>query len=173
MKLLSLTILVLIVGFSQVHNINAQQVLPNSQELVKEVDKLADKDKAEVIKLALELALVKKEIPDYNQIEKQKHILLSTENIKPELVPKIEGIELVLLNPEELEKRAGKAGGVIFYFRFVMFEMKDSKILVHLDNIPMYAENFTERFLVGGGFTVEFEKKSGKWVGVITGSWIA
>ncbi len=119
------------------------------------------------------MALVKKEIPDYNQIEKQQLFLLSTENIKSELVPKIKGIKLILLEPKEIQERADKKGDLIFYLHFKKFKVEGSKVLVYLDNIPMYASNFTQRFLLGGGFTVEFQKKDGKWVGIIPSSWIS
>ncbi len=174
MKHLSLTILVLVIGFFNVLAITAQQVPTKTKETSKDdFIKLTDEDKAELIKLALEMALVKKEIPDYNQIQKQEHFLLSTENIKPELVPEIKGIKLILLEPEEIQERADKKGDLIFYFRFKKLKAEGSKILVYLDNIPMYAKNFTQRFLLGGGFTIEFQKKDGKWVCVIPTSWIS
>ncbi len=132
---------------------------------------MTKEDKSELIKLSLEIALVEKRIPDYNIIEKQDHFLLSTENITAELVPQLERINLVLLEPKEIQERAESRGDYVYYFRFKKFKVEGSKVFVYLDNVPMYAKNPT-RMAFGGGFTVEFQKKDGKWVSQITGDWI-
>ena len=152
--------------------ITAQQAPPPPQEPKKEADAgLTKEEKAELIKLSLELALVQKRIPDYNIIEKQYEFLLSTENITAEMVPHLEGINLALLEPKEIRERAESRGDYVYYFRFRKFETKGEKVFVYLDNVPMYAKNPT-RMAFGGGITVEFQKKDGEWVSEINESWI-
>lgn len=150
----------------------AQQNPPQAEEQKSAADWFTQEDKAEVIKLSLERALVQKKIPDYNIIEKQEFFLLSTENITRELVPEIEGINLILLTPEQIQERAESRGDYVYYFRFTKFEVEDAKVRVSLDNIPMYAKKPT-RLAFGGGFTIEFQKIEGKWIGKEVINWIA
>src|SRR5919205_972776 len=149
-----------------------QQPPPTPQEAKKEAEaELTKEERAELIKLSLELALVQKRIPDYNIIEEEYEFLLSTENITAEMVPHLKGINLVLLEPKEIKERAESRGDYVYYFRFRKFEAKGAKVFVYLDNVPMYAEKPT-RMAFGGGFTVEFQKKDGKWFSEIKESWI-
>ena len=136
-----------------------------------EAAELPAKDKAELIRLTLERALVDKKIPDYNIIAKQESFLLSTENISAELVPEIKGIKLIQLAPEEIKERAETDGSYVYYFRFRKFEVEGARVLVMLDNIPMYA-NKPRRFAFGGGFTIEYEKMDGEWIGKEKINWI-
>jgi hypothetical protein len=136
-----------------------------------ETAELPAKDKAELIRLTLERALVDKKIPDYNVIAKQDSFLLSTENISAELVPEIKGVKLIPLAPEAIKERAETDGSYVYYFRFRKFEVEGEKVLVPLDNIPMYAKK-PERLAFGGGFTIEYEKKNGEWVGTEKINWI-
>ncbi len=163
---------IIVAVFLQAAAIYAQHNPPPPQAGQKEAaEELTKEEKAALIKLSLELALVEKRIPDYNIIEGQDHFLLSTENITAELVPQLEGINLILLEPKEIQERADSRGDYVYYFRFKKFKTEGPKVLVYLDNVPMYAKNPT-RMAFGGGFTVEFQKKDGKWVSKITESWI-
>jgi hypothetical protein len=163
-------VLLLLLLFAPTHF--ARQVAPDSQEVRKQnVEEISTEDKAEIIKLTLERALVAKAIPDYNIIEKQDSFLLSKENLTPELIPQIERVTLVPLTPEEIKELANSRGDYVYYFRFKEFKVEGSKVVVSLDNIPMYAEKPT-RMAFGGGFTIEYVKQDGKWVGKLITSWI-
>ena len=151
----------------------AQQVAPDSRQAKKQSpEEISKDDKAEIVKLTLERALVAKAIPDYNFIEKQDSFLLSKENLTTELIPQIEGITLVPLTPEEIKEIANGRGDYVYYFKFTEFKVEDSKVVVSLDNIPMYAEKPT-RLAFGGGFTIEYVKQDGKWLGKVLSRWIA
>ena len=150
-----------------------QQNQPASaeQKQVAADDGLKPEDKAELIKLSLERALVEKKIPDYNIIEKQETFLLSSENLTTDLVPQIKGYELVVLAPKQIQERAESRGDYVYYFRFRKFEVQGAKVRVSLDNIPMYAKK-PSRLAFGGGFTVEYQKIEDKWVGEEVLNWI-
>lgn len=145
----------------------ARQNSPDNQETQKvEAGELSKDDQAEIIKLTLELALMKKEIPDYSYLEKQGYVPLSTENISAELVPEIKGFKLLLLEPKKIKELADSSEGYVYYLHFDKFRIKDSKVFVSLDNDPMYGKNASV-MAFGGGIVVEFQKKDGKWVGEI------
>lgn len=145
---------------------------PEAQQVRREKDDgLTNEDKAELVRLTLERALIAKAIPDYNVIEKQESFLLSTENITAEVVPKIKGITLVLLEPAKIKERANSKGDYVYYFRFREFRRENGRVLVLLDNIPMYADK-PKRAAFGGGFTIEYRKQDGKWVGKQVLNWI-
>ena len=149
----------------------AQQKQPKSEEQKPAANWFTQEDKAELIKLSLERAIVEKKIPDYNIIEKQEYFLLSTENITTDLVPDIKGVNLILLTPEQIQERAENRGDYVYYFWFTKFEVEDVKVRVSLDNIPMYAKK-PARLAFGGGFIIEFQKMEGKWVGKEVSNWI-
>jgi len=116
---------------------------------------IPQEDRAELIRLTLERALIAKKIPDYNIIEKQEVFYLSTENVPPGLVPTIEGVALVMLEPEEIKKLANGRGDYVYYFKFKEFKFDGPKVIVSLDNIPMYADK-PARMAFGGGFVIEY-----------------
>jgi hypothetical protein len=129
----------------------------------KPTDALSDGDKAEIIKLTLERALVKKEIPDYHYIKDLQHVPTSTKNINAELLPKFAGIGFLPLKPEEIEERAAKdEGHYIYFLEFETFTIKDSKVIVELGNYPKYNQK-PGPTAFGGALGFECQKQDGKW----------
>ena len=51
-----------------------------------------DKDRLEIIRLTLERAVIAAEVPDYHLMRDKQRIILSAENITPDLVPQIPGV---------------------------------------------------------------------------------
>ena len=136
----------------------------------------SDEDKAEIVKLTLERALLKKEIPDYNYIKDLNDIPLSTENIKGELLPELDGIKLVLLKPEEIQERAEQDGNYVYFLEFEEFRVKGPKVIVAINHYPKYAKKphpkYADRPRVmafGGGLIIEYQRQDGKWVGEVVG----
>jgi hypothetical protein len=135
--------------------------------------KVSDSDKAEIIRLTLEEALVKKKIPDYNLlIEGKESIVLSTKNIKPSWVSDLPGYKLALMSPSEIQKKAD-SGGDFLHLSFVEFKVKGSCVAVTLANSWAVGKNSGKGYLSGGGFTYEYRKQSGKWVGKGISGWIS
>lgn len=58
-----------------------------------------DDDKAQIVRLSLERALLSREIPDYQLITDKSKIVLSTQNLDRAWVPELDGISLYLQTP--------------------------------------------------------------------------
>lgn len=135
--------------------------------------KISDKDQAEIIKLTLERALVAKEIPDYHLIKDKENIVLSTENIDPNLVPNIPGVNLILLDPDEIQENADLEGDFL-YLRFEQVKVENSKVIISLDNIWAVSQYTQGAYLSGGGFTIEYHRDFfGRWSGEVIRTWIS
>ena len=140
--------------------VSASAVCP-AQE--KPTDGLTDGDKAEIVRLTLERALVKREIPDYDYIKDLKQVLISNKNIKTELLPKFDGIGFALLKPEEIEERAERvAGSYIYFLEFGKFKVEDAKVMVDLNHYPKYNRK-PGIMAFGGALVFECQRQDGKW----------
>jgi hypothetical protein len=141
---------------------------------------LGDEDKAEIVKLALELAVVKKEIPDYKYIKDLENIPISTENIDAGQLPKFDGVKLVLLKPEEIQERAEEDGNYVYFLEFEEFRIEGAKVIVTLNHYPKYAKKPHPKYAdkprvmaFGGALISEYQKRDGKWLGEVVGRAIA
>jgi len=135
--------------------------------------RLTDGDKTEIIKLTLERAIVAKEIPDYHIIEDKENIVLSTENIDPDLVSRISGVNLTLLDPDRIQEKADREGDFLF-LRFKQIQINGSRVIVSLDNTWAVSKNSQVGYLSGGGFTIGYNRDLfGRWVGEIIVRWIS
>ena len=136
-------------------------------------DLLTSEDQPELIRLTLERALVDKEVPDYALLAEQGTFILSTENVDPTLVPELEGVELTLMTPEEIQARANEEGDFL-YLRFdeITAESAD-KVTVSFSNAWAVAEDSDTGYLSGGGFSIEYVREDGGWNGEITSVWIS
>lgn len=134
---------------------------------------LSDEDRAELIRLTLERALIDQEIPDYGLLEDPANIVLSTENIDPELVPELEGVNLEVLTPEEIQQKANEEGDFL-HLRFDEFTVESAdKVTVSLSNLWAVAEDSNTGYLSGGGFTIEYSRDGEDWSGEVTSMWIS
>jgi len=94
---------------------------------------VTERDKAEIVRLSLQWALVDKNIPDYRlYFSEMENIILSAENIEASLLLQIPGVDLTLLQLEEIQKRADEEGDFL-YLRFLQLEVSNSKAKVSLD----------------------------------------
>ncbi|MDX1688285.1 MAG: hypothetical protein R3248_09905 [Candidatus Promineifilaceae bacterium] len=136
-------------------------------------DLLTSEDQPELIRLTLERALVDKEVPDYALLAEQGTFILSTEKVDPTLVPELEGVELTLMTPEEIQARANEEGDFL-YLRFdeITAESAD-KVTVSFSNAWAVAEDSDTGYLSGGGFSIEYVREDGGWNGEITSVWIS
>lgn len=136
-------------------------------------DLLSGDDQAELIRLTLERALVDKEVPDYQLLAEQGTFILSTENVDPELVPNLEGVDVTLMTPDEIQARANEEGDFLFLrFDEITAESAD-KATVSFSNAWAVAEDSETGYLSGGGFSIEYVREDGGWHGEITAAWIS
>lgn len=115
------------------------------------------------IKRILEIALISHEISDYNLIKDKQNIILSSENIKPELIPKLKGINITILSPSGIKQRANKEGEFL-YLKFSNIDISNKVATLSLDNIWAAPDNINHAYTSGGGMTITFHKIFGKWI---------
>lgn len=133
--------------------------------------KLTDEDRAEIVSQTLrrEIALIKEERAKYEAPSKADLTLrLSTQNIKPSLVPDIPGVKFILLEPAEIEKRT-KEGRGISYLAFVKFEVKGPVVMVSLSN-AFRGMGRVRPFISIRTNNYEYRREDGKWVGKLVNS---
>ena len=109
---------------------------------------IATHDKDELVRICLEKALIEKDIPDFDLLRSYPTIVLSTENITPELVPNLPGINIILLTPDAIQEKAD-AEGDFTYLRFTSFEIQRDGVLVNLDNIWAVGKDSMYAYLSG------------------------
>lgn len=132
-----------------------------------------ESDMIEIIRLSLTIALVDKRIPDYRLIKDKENIVLSTENIVRDLVPEIFGVNLIILEPDEIQLKADREGDFL-YLRFTKLEFQnDRNAIVHLDNMWMKSKTSPYTYLSGGGLALAYSKESGIWNSTVLYSWIS
>jgi len=99
----------------------------------KAVHESTEHDTAEIIRLSLERAIVAGQIPDYHLIKDKQNIIISAEGIDPSLLPQLPGINLVILNDQQLRERAD-ADELVFFLKFRSIEIAVDRAEVILNN---------------------------------------
>jgi len=128
---------------------------------------LTDQDKATIIRLSLERALVAKEIPDYALWHAGKNIVvLSTDNLDVAVVPELPNIDLIIIGTDDIQIKAD-AEGDFMYLRFGEPNVGDAGVQVDLGNWWAVGKDSDVQHLSGGFFTLEYQRVSGEWVGTV------
>jgi hypothetical protein len=125
---------------------------------------VTERDKAEIVRLSLQWALVDKKIPDYRlYFSEMENIILSVENIEAGLLPQIPGVNLTLLQPEEIQKKADEEGDFL-YLRFLQLEVSNSEAKVSLDSTWAVGKDSQETHHAGyARCNAEYRRESGEW----------
>lgn len=131
---------------------------------------ISAEDRAEVIRLTLDYALVERLIPDYNFIKDPKNVPLSIKNISAESPPKLDGINLILLTPDEIERRAEEDGSYFYFLEFDEIRGEGETISVTINHTPKYAKK-PKVMAFGGIVKIKYRKQKGKWKGEVT-NWV-
>ena len=132
---------------------------------------LTDQDRSELIRQTLERALIGNEMIAAEVLVKDNEsVVLSTENINASLVPNIPNRNLILLRPEEIQKKADDQGDFMF-LSFNKIEVRGSVVHVGLANTLAKGKDSekTKGYMSGGYFTVEYQQISGEWIGTAQG----
>src|ERR1043165_66913 len=101
---------------------------------------LTDDDRREIIKNALEEAIIKKHMSNLGYWDKQRadktkdklDVYLLNQNVTPELLPELPGVNLILLNADEMQERANNETSIV-YLSFSKFGAEGSTVIVALD----------------------------------------
>jgi len=131
---------------------------------------ISDAEKAEIVNQFLEKAILKKELADFESLARQKGpIIVSTEDIKPELIKLFENVQL--MNAREVQQKADKSGD--FLFVSISAKAVGECFLVSIANDWAIAKNSKDEYRYGGaGSSYIYRKQSGKIVGRLTSTWI-
>jgi len=122
------------------------------------LQRINDEDLPKIVRLALERAVVDREIPGYGLlIRDNESIVLSTENIDSKLIPKLHELNFTLLSREEIQEKADREGD-FFYLRFNEMKIEDFRVLVSLSNTWVVSKDRKGGYLAGGGFKIEYTK---------------
>src|SRR5262245_15354795 len=89
--------------------------------------RITNQDKAEIVRLMLEGGVVSNLIPDPGLRGVKNQVILLTQNIKPEWVPKVPGVRFMLLTPNQVQKKADREGDFMYLF-FSMLQVKEGKV---------------------------------------------
>lgn len=134
---------------------------------------LSTEDKAELVRLTLERALVEQEIPDYGLLPDPNNVILSSENIDDIPVPEVDGINFTVMSAGEIQAKADEEGDFL-HLRFDEITAASAdKVTVRLSNAWAVAADSETGYLSGGGFAIEYTRGSDGWSGEITEAWIS
>ena len=155
-------------------------VAPTAPAVVREASSLSltDEHRSELIRQTLERVLIGNEMTVAGVLVKENgSVVLSSENINASLVPNIPNRTLILLRPEEIQKKADDQGD----FMYLSFDrigpkaiwvdggwgVDGSVVEVVLANLLAKGKDSekTDGYMSGGYFTVEYRQISGEWVG--------
>jgi hypothetical protein len=121
--------------------------------------RLTKNDKAQIIKSILFKADFLKR--GLRVGEERDFVYLSTENVSPELVPKLPGVRIILIDEVEIAKKLENGFG---HYAFGEFVVKGSKVLVS------FAAKWSNSHFGSSSYQIthyEYRRKSGKWRGRI------
>lgn len=133
---------------------------------------LSNADKQAAIKSALELALIKKQIPDYGLIKDKQNVVLSSKNVPTNADLNLSGVNILLLSPDKIQEKADREGDFTF-LSFGEITANGDKMFVVITNTWVKSRTSKMLYLSGGGMFLEYQKKDGKWVGNNVGGWIS
>lgn len=123
--------------------------------------RIGQRDKAELFRISFEYLFRDREILEYLGIQDKKNIILSTQEIGTYAIPSISGLNVIQLNPEEIQQKANREGRVVF-MAYSPAEVEGSRVHVGFYSYDRVREG-TMTVCWGGEFTLEYRRRSGKW----------
>ena len=120
---------------------------------------LAIDDKSEIVTSAL--INVFRDFPEQFQTAE---VFLSAKNIDDLSAPKLDKVKLIVLSPDEIEKKIIRDGS-LDYLVFTNLEVKKGKVFVTLESTRTVLYKSAVTPVSGHGFIYEYKKKAGKWIG--------
>lgn len=127
-------------------------------------------DRAIIIKLSLERALIDGEIIDGQYPDKSYPVVLSTENIDRFWVTSIEGWEVIPLSIEEIRNEYGKENGGLIgphknYVKFMKIDFRDDDhVRVEMRLVNTYFRNDVFKSEVYWGLRLHLERTYEGWI---------
>ncbi len=125
-------------------------------------------DRAKVVKLTLEKAIDRLLTAE----EKRKGFILSTRNIKPEWIKNEPNLQIRIMSQESIQQKADHDGDFL-YMSFSEVEVRGSCIAVSVDYSWAVGKDSKFGYVSGGGLSIEYRKKAGKWTGKYISGWVS
>lgn len=161
-----------IVSLPETKEIEVKLVLPVAcREAGKEKIVLTEQDKAEIVNKTLVYAL-RDERGLISAKEKEKELILSTKNIKPDWITDTAKWKIKLLTQNQVQRKADNEGDFL-YMSFRELNVKGGCVVVDFDYTWAVGKNSGFGYLSGGGFTMEFRKQAGSWIGSYVIGWVS
>ena len=125
----------------------------------------SEEDRAEIVRLALREAFVKKRIRNYELLTAGGgYVVIQAKDIKPDWVPALPGINLILMKPDEIQNKADSEGD-FSYLYVLKFRVKGScASLAFGDRWAASRDSQKDYSRMHSGTRYELRKRSGKWV---------
>lgn len=131
-----------------------------------------DNDRKEIIRLILAGPDSIETIPDIRMQGDLQGLIVSTQYIDADWLPKIEGFKLLPMTKEEIQNKADKEGDFL-YLSFGEFKLEGETVKTSINNTWAVGKNSKNFYLSGGGKVYTAYKKDGKWMVEQTGYWIS
>ena len=131
---------------------------------------VSDADKAEVFRAMLAQGTT----PQWGLLDpkpQETGVILSTKNIKRRWLQGVEGINIQLWTPAEIQRKADDEADFQYLWMPEM-KVRGQCIAVTLSNTWAIGKNSKSRYISGGGLTYEYRKESGNWVGKFITGWV-
>ncbi len=120
-------------------------------------------EQAEIVRRAVEWALVDGQVPDLGLLPDPQNIIVAVDGFDPALVPQVPGVTLILTTPEEVQQKANKEGDFL-YLHLGELEVGKNSARIVVATRWAVQEGSQRGYLSGGGCALEYVKESGKWV---------
>lgn len=130
-----------------------------------------DEDKVQIARLAFVDAVGAGSVLLTSE-QRNKVVIVSTENIKPEWLIGVTDLKLKFMSQSQIRQKADREGDFL-YVSFPHFKVKGMCVAVEVANSWAVGKNSRFVYLSGGGSRYEFRKESGKWIKKSIGGWIS
>jgi hypothetical protein len=122
---------------------------------------LSDADKKTVAEMALQWA-IDGGIGDFKLVKDPAHLVVATFNLPKGVKLELPGRAVSLFSLLRIQTEANH-GGDFLYFRFNRLDGDQDHAKVAIALVWAVAEQSQTQYLSGGGATLEFERRDGKW----------
>lgn len=123
---------------------------------------LSDADKKTVVEMALQWG-IDGGIPDFKMVKDPSTLVVANFNLPKDVKLELAGRTIKVFSLLRIQAEANH-GGDFLYFRFNRLDGDAEHAKVAIALVWAVAEDSKTQYLSGGGATLDFEKRDGKWL---------
>lgn len=101
-------------------------------------------------------------ISDFHLVKDPSHLIVASVNLRDVAALQVPHRTVTILSPQRIQNRANTKGDFL-YFRFDRFDGDASHARVAVALVWAVSATSKEHYLSGGGATLEFEQRDGRW----------